>query len=207
MRKKKMNCPKCKQTLITAKQKQQMLKKTGVKKKKIACPSCKQKYNLIIVVNAADYLLYLTQRRSLRAYHVFQRLKRQGATIGEMAKHSTRMHSSGFIWGKRPRFKHTWVFSKLHGLDCLKVRCTECNEKRYVAANPINLVQYALAPYLDGAPLTKEEQKEIETLFIPTKQAILKLAKQEIEKKTKSIDAKKKQLEKLRSLCDVYAIM
>jgi len=202
-----MNCPKCKQTLITAKQTQQMVKKTGVKKKKIACPSCKQKYNLIIVVNAADYLLYLTQRRPLRAYHVFQRLKRQGATIGEMAKHSTHMHSSGFIWEKRPRFKHTWVFSKLHGLDFLKIRCVECGEKRYVAANPINLVQYALAPYLDGAPLTTEEKKEIETLFIPNKQAILKLAKQEIERKTRSLEAKKKQLEKLKSLCDVYATM
>ena len=207
MRKKKMNCPKCWQTLITVKQKQQMVKKTGVKKKGIACPSCKQKYSLIIAVSATDYLLYLTQRRSLRAYHVFQRLRRQGATIGEMAKHSTHMHFSGLMWSRRPRFKHAWVFSKLHGLDCLKIRCTECGEKRYVASNPINIVQYVLAPYLDGAPLKKEEQKEIKTLFIPTKQAILKLAKQEIEKKNKSIDAKKKQLEKLRSLCDVYATM
>jgi hypothetical protein len=184
-----------------------MVKKTGVKKKGIACPSCQQKYSLIIAVSAADYLLYLTQRRSLRAYHVFQRLRRQGATIGEMAKHSTHMRSSGLMWGRRPRFKHAWVFSKLRGFDCLRIRCTECNEKRYVASNPINIVQSVLAPYLDGAPLKKEEQKEIKTLFIPTKQAILKLAKQEIEKKNKSIDAKKKQLEKLRSLCDVYATM
>ncbi|MCJ7559792.1 hypothetical protein MUO79_04130 [Candidatus Bathyarchaeota archaeon] len=202
-----MNCPNCQQTLITAKQKQQLVKKTGVNKKGIACPSCQQKYSLIAAVGAADYLLYLTQRRPLRAYHIFQRLRRQRATIGAMAKRSAHMHSSGFMWGRRPRFKHAWVFSRLHSFDCLKIRCTECNEKKYVAANPITIVQYVLAPYLDGAPLTKEEQKEIETLFIPTKQAILKLAKQEIEKKTRSIDAKKKQLEKLKSLCDVYATM
>lgn len=207
MRKKKMNCPKCQQTLIAAKQTQQMVRKTGIKKKGIACPSCKQKYSLIIAVSATDYLLYLTQRRPLRAYHVFQRLRHQGATIGQMAKRSTHMHFSGLTWGRRPRFKHAWVFSRLHSFDCLKIRCTECNEKKYVAANPITIVQYVLAPYLDGAPLTKDEQKEVETLFIPTKQAILKLAKQEIEKKTKSIDAKKKQLEKLKSLCDVYATM
>jgi len=202
-----MNCPNCQQTLITAKQTQQLLKKRGVKRGGVACPACKQKYHLIVMINANDYLLYLTQRRPLRAYHVFQRLMRQHATVNQMAKRSTHMHFSGLTWGRRPRFKHAWVFSKLQGLDCLKIRCTECNEKKYVAANPITIVQYVLAPYLDGAPLTKDEQKEVETLFIPTKQAILKLAKQEIEKKTRSIDAKKKQLEKLRSLCDVYATM
>ena len=202
-----MNCPKCQQIMITAKQTRKLVQKTGVKKKKVTCPSCQQKYSLIITVSANDYFLYLTQRRPLKAYRLFQKLGRQDATASEMAKRSIHMRSSGFIWGRRPRFRHTWVFSTPHGLDYLKIRCTKCNEKRYVAANPINLMQYALAPYLDGAPLTKEEKKKIEALFIPTKQVILKLAKQEIERKTRSLEAKKKQLEKLRSLCDVYATM
>ena len=102
---------------------------------------------------------------------------------------------------------HVWVFTVMRDRNHLTLRCTECNGKKDVSIDPINLVQYALVPYRTQASLTPRERRTIEIFFLPFQQTMLRLAIEEIEEKIRNNEAGKDKLEKLKSLCNVLATM